>query len=64
MILPLMNVMSLKTTTSAKTAPRTGPAAGPGGKKARLSAIRTGLMLIGLLAVAAATFRIARRRSR
>lgn len=64
MILPLMNAVTLKTATSTKTVPRKGSATEKGGKKARLSATRTGLMMVGLLVVGAAMFKIAKRRSR
>jgi hypothetical protein len=65
MILPLMNAVTLKTATSTtKRAPRTGSATEPGGKRARLSATRTGLMMVGLLVVGAAMLKIAKRRSR
>lgn len=63
MILPLINTMMLKTGTSMETITDGQAAVKPGAGKARRSAARTGLMVVGLLTVAATTFKIAKRRS-
>ena len=64
MILPLVNAVALKATTSMKSAPGAESGIRPGGRRARRSATRTGLLMIGLLAAGAAMLRIAKRRSR